>query len=141
MDKALETHDIVLTSAPTEMGFTQSSVWGFVVAKLRGLIYDVPHKTRMDTRKGSWGITLERILAPGFPHSQLCWRYYLSSAEGVGDMDQMVVYPRLYSSYPYMSSFRSHLFLTTHQVDLHVPLTGYVQSCLPCCLPDRTTNI
>lgn len=55
------THDITLTSASTEMGFTLSSIWGFVVAKLLALIYDVPHKTRVDTRKGSWDITLEYL--------------------------------------------------------------------------------
>lgn len=75
------THDITLTSASTEMGFTLSSIWGSVVAKLLALL-----------------------------------EYYLSRAEGVGDMDQTVLCPCLYSSYPYMSAFRSHLFLTTHQI-------------------------
>lgn len=139
MDKALETHDIALTSAPTEMGFTQSSIWGFAVAKLLALIYDVPHKTRVNTRKGSCEITLERILAPGFPHSQLCWRYYLSSAEGVGDMGQMVVCPSLYSSYPYL--FQEPPVSHNSPCLPPVSLRGYVQSCLPCCLPGWATNI
>lgn len=32
------THDITLTSASTEMGFTLSSIWGSVVAKLLALL-------------------------------------------------------------------------------------------------------
>lgn len=106
MDKALETHDIPLTSAATEMGFTQSSIWGFVTAKLLALISDVPHKTRVDTGKGSWEITLETILAPGFPQSHLCWRYCLSSAEGVGDTYQMPCVPLSVHFLPLHLSFQ-----------------------------------
>lgn len=39
--------------------------------------------------KGSWEIALESILGPDFPLNQLCLGYYLSGAEGVGDMYQM----------------------------------------------------
>lgn len=81
------THGNPLTSASTEMSFTQSSIcWGFVMAKLLTPLSNAPHKTTMEVEKGNWEITLESTLAPGFPLNQLCWWYYLSSAEGVGDM-------------------------------------------------------
>lgn len=55
------------------------------MAKLLTSLSNAFHKTRMEVEKGNWEITLESALAPGFSLNQLCWGYYFSSAEGVGD--------------------------------------------------------
>lgn len=72
-------HSPAQTAACTETVFIQSTTWGCDIT------LKCASSNQGEEEKGSWETVLENILVPGFHLSQVCWRYCISGAKGVGD--------------------------------------------------------